>query len=354
MPKIKKHLKDLYRTRPAEMRRKGWLRLDMNEGSHGLPPAFVKSVICDLDPEFLLTYPSHIELIDRIARHNGLSQKNICLGNGSDSVIKYIFETYISFGDKVLMTDPTFAMYPVYCKMFNAKPVVVSYRQDMTFPYEAFIEKLKKGVKMAVVVNPNNPTGDTLSPGALLSIIRKASEKDVLLVVDEAYFYYYPKTAIKLVNKYKNLIVLRTFSKLCAMANLRVGYAAAAPEIIENLNRVKPSFDVDGVAALFASKLLARPEIMRSMIRHTKKGSDYLCAMLKKEGIEHIAGNTNFILIKCGVAVSDIMRKLALRGIFVSGNFKQPFLKEYLRVTISNKVQMQFFWKDFIKIWKAI
>lgn len=354
MPEVKKHLRDLYRTSPAEAPRKGRLLLDMNEGVHGLPAGFIRAIACKIDPEFMATYPSHVELLKKIASHNHVRPENICLGNGSDGVIKYIFEAYISEGDKVLLTNPTFAMYPVYCKMFGAKPIMIDYKSDLTFPVKEFMGKLKKGIKMAVVVNPNNPTGDAIAHNDLVAIIKKADKNGILTLVDEAYFYYYPKTAMKMIDKYENLIVLRTFSKLCALANARVGYAAASPGIIQNLKRVKPSFDVDGIAALFASALLDRPHIISDMVKRAGRGSDYLSDMLKKAGIGHIVGNANFILIKCGSSVNDIIKKLEARGILVNGNFKQPFLKEYLRVTVGDRSQMELFWKAFLPIWKAV
>ncbi|MFA5142595.1 MAG: histidinol-phosphate transaminase [Candidatus Omnitrophota bacterium] len=352
MPEIKKYLKDLHRTNPAEALRKGRMRLDMNEGVHGLPDGFVRSVAGKIDNKLMLTYPACAGLLKKIARHNGIRPENICLGNGSDGVIKYIFDAYISPNDKVLLTNPTFAMYPIYCRISDAKPVVIDYKPDLTFPFEEFIGKLKRGVKMAVVVNPNNPTGDVIDPDRMVYMIRHAAQNDILMVVDEAYFYYYPETVIKLVAKYDNLIILRTFSKLCAMANVRIGYAAAAPSVIRNIKKVKPSFDVNGLAVLFTSELLDRPAIISAMTKKARAGGDYLCRMLKRAGIEHRGGNTNFILIKCGSRAGEIVKKLKSRGILVSGNFSQPFLKDYLRVTIGDKSQMAHFWKTFVSIWR--
>lgn len=350
MPKIKRHLKDLYRTSAGRKTRNGMLRLDMNESVSGLPSNFVRSVIDEISPESLAVYPEYFRLQEMIATHNNLKTGNICLANGSDAAIKYLFDAYVSRGDKVLLTDPTFAMYPVYCRMFNASPVPVKYGADLEFPYSAFVDKISGGIKMAVIVNPNNPTGSVLGHDKIIEIIKKASRHDVLVIVDEAYFYFYPRTVIKEVRNFKNLVVLRTFSKLCGLAAARLGYAAADPEIIENLRRVRPTFDVNGLAVLFAEKLFGNPRIIHAAIKAANSGKKYLALRLSEAGIEYRVGHANFILINCGGAVKEIMRKLEKKNILVQGGFKQPSLKDYIRVTVGDVPAMERFWKSFIYI----
>ena len=184
----------------------------------------------------------------------------------------------------------------------------------------------------------------------LIAIIKKASKESVLIIVDEAYFYFYHESVIKEIKNYKNLIVLRTFSKLFGLAAARLGYAAACPEIIENLNRVKPPYDVNGLAVLLAEKVLDNPSIIKNLVEAANEGRNYLTQKLSKENIEYKEGCTNFILIKCNNKVNGIIRALADKKILVSGGFKQNFLKEYIRVTIGSKAVMKQFWESFINI----
>jgi len=350
MIKTKSHLKDLYRTKPRS--RRGYLCLDMNEGMPGLPDGFVRRTISSIKGDFLALYPEYHALKKTIAAHNGIAAENICLSNGSDGAIKYIFDAYISPGDKVLMTDPTFAMYPVYCKMFRARPVIVEYNDDLSFPMEKFLKSISRGIRMAVVVNPNNPSGTALKVRELIPIIKKAHESDTIIIVDEAYFYFYPETTIRLIKKYDNLIVLRTFSKLCGLAGLRIGYAASSPEITKNLRKIRPTYDVNAAAALFAEGLLKNKNIIRKLISVLKEGADYLISRLKEEGIEYKRGVANFVLIRCGDRVGEMIDRLERKGVLVNGNFRQKFLKDYLRVTISNKRYMARFWNIFIVLWR--
>jgi histidinol-phosphate aminotransferase len=352
MPEIKKHLKNLERTGSRNKSRRDYIRLDMNENPCGLPKRFINNVLSGIDPGFLSSYPEYPRLRQAIARHNKISPENIILANGSDAAIKYIFDAYVSPKDKVLLTDPTFAMYPVYCRMFDAEPVMVKYNADLSFAYGAFMDKIDSSLRMAVIVNPNNPTGSVLSGQSLIRVIEKTRRHNVLLVVDEAYFYYYPGTLIRRVNDYDNLIVLRTFSKLCAMAALRLGYAAASPGIISGLSKVKPAFDVNGIAALFCERLLEGPAIIRRLVKESGEGKRYLEDMLRKEGIEHRAGKANFVLIKCKGKVADVLSALAKNKILAAGSFSQEILKDYIRVTVADKDTMQKFWRHFVRIWR--
>lgn len=349
-PPAKSHLQDLIRISPGG--RKGFLRLDMNESVQGLPVAFVRKVLEEFTPEYLATYPDYTSLKNKIAAHNHLAAENICLANGSDAAIKYIFETYVAARDTVLLTDPTFAMYHVYGEMFQAQSIVIKYNDDLTFPKRQFYRALGRNIKLAVIVNPNNPTGDALAAAELMPILHIASEHNVLLIIDEAYFYFHPETVIEAVKNYNNLIVLRTFSKLCGLAATRVGYAAACPEIIGHLKKVRPTFDINNLAVLFAERILDRKEIIGELIDITAQGKEFLVKRMQEMGIEYVNGRGNFILINCHDRANEIMKKLNERMILVGGGFKQSFLQNYIRVTIGDKASMDKFWEAFINIWR--
>jgi len=348
----KEHLARLHRTNPHKDARHGFLRLDMNEGVPGLPTDFIKKTLVAVDQEYLATYPSHQNLQNKIAAHNQLSPENIIVANGSDAAIKYIFDAYVSAGDRILLTNPTFAMYPVYCRMFAAEPISVAYRADLSFPWEEFIDHMGLDVHLAVVVNPNNPTGHALTASQVLGLVGQAAQHRILLVVDEAYFYYYHETVIQAVKEFRNLIVLRTFSKLCGMAALRLGYAAASAPVIENLRKVRPTFDINGLAVLFGERLLDHPEVIQALIREAMMGKEFLVEKLAAAGIPFCAGSANFVLIHCGGKVDAVVKGLAQENILVSGGFQNDNLKPYVRVTVAKKELMEEFWETFIKIWK--
>jgi len=352
LPQPKPHLQKVYRTPFLEKSRQSFLRLDMNENPDGLPDEFVREVLQCIDANSLSMYPEYTSLIAKIAEHNNVESENICISNGSDGAIKYIFDAYISTGDQVLLTAPTFAMYPVYCEMFDARPVFIPYRDDFSFPLNQFLEGICKDIRLAVLVNPNNPTGVTISRPNFVEIVSKCFDNNVLLIVDEAYFYYYDETFIQDIRAFNNLIVLRTFSKVCALAGARVGYAAANPAIVKNLNKVRPTYDVNGIAVLFAEKILDSIQLIEQEIKNARKGKTFLVNQLQKNGIECVAGEGNFVLIKCPGFIDKIIDGLRQENILVSGGFKQDFLKDYLRVTVGNIQTMREFWNSFYTLWK--
>lgn len=351
MIKTKEHLMDIHRVDGGKQSRKDYLRLDMNENPSGLPADFIRETLSSVDANYLSTYPEYAVLQERIARHNNLESGNICLANGSDGAIKYIFETFIEPGDRVLLTDPTFAMYPIYCRMFKAEPVLVSYDADFLLPLDRFIDELSGNIKMAVIVNPNNPTGSALTKEQMALLLETAQKYNVLLVIDEAYFYYYKDTVITDIKKYDNLIVLRTFSKLCGIAALRIGYAAASVEIAQQLRIVRPTYDVNGMAVLFAIKLLDHPEVITRMTEEVNRGRKFLVAKLKENNIPYVNGLANFVLVHCGKRAEEVKEKLKLKNILIGGPFQPDFLKDYLRVSLGNESLMSQFFESFLAIW---
>jgi histidinol-phosphate aminotransferase len=353
LPVAKAHLDGLHRVNLHERGRSGYLRLDMNEGVPGLPDDFVKAVWAECDAQFLATYPEYGTIQEKIASHNQVSPQNIILSNGSDAAIKYLFDAYVSPGDKILLTDPTFAMYPVYCRMFAAKPVVLSCQPDLTFSAEDFQRQISRGLRLAVVVNPNNPTGYAFPHQQLLELIQEAYRNDVLMVVDEAYSYFYPESVVAEIGHYDNLIVLRTFSKLCGLAAARLGYAVAAPAIIDNLRKVRPTYDVNGIAVALALKLLDTPRLIQKLIQDAAEGKDFLVRQLAEAGIEHQAGQANFVLIKCPGRASELANTLEQEKILVGFGFPNIHMQDYLRITVGSKKIMAEFWRIFSKIWDS-
>lgn len=353
MPEAKSHLAGLYRTNPHDQSRRGYLCLDMNEGVPGLPEDLVQAVWAETGARYLAAYPEYDALQEKIARHNGVAPENILLANGSDGAIKYLFDAYVRPGDKVLLTDPTFAMYPVYCQMFAARPLTFSCREDLSFSADNFRDQLSGDIRLAVVVNPNNPTGYAFPPDQLLALIREAGQNDVLMVVDEAYFYFYPETVIGEIARYDNLVVLRTFSKLCGMAAARLGYAAASPAIIDNLRKVRPTYDVNGLAVALADKLMDDPEVMKNLIKSAAAGKDFLVGKLREAGIKHWPGEANFVLIKGEGRAPELTGKLRDEKILVGSGFQNPCLQDYLRVTVGHQDAMAIFWEKFIRLWHS-
>lgn len=352
MPKCKSHLINLFRTLPVKSREE-YLRLDMNECVPGLPDDFLREALAGVNPNLLSMYPEYENLVDKIAQHNNLDSENISLSNGSAAAIKYLFDTYVSPRDKVLMTNPTYAMYPVFTQMYAAEADVVEYTKQLTLPVEIFLKKLESAPKMAVLVNPNNPTGNVLESDELHAVIQKAAKYDVLLIVDEAYYYFYPHSIIEEIKKSSHLVVLRTFSKLFGMASIRLGYAAACVDIIEEMRKVKLNFEVNGIAVRLAERILERPELIKDMVDNANKGKQFLISGLKEMDVKFHVGAANFVLIHLGSRAAEIARQLADKGILVGSGFKLDCLQDYIRVTTGHSLAMRQFLNVFNVVWSG-
>jgi len=348
MPQAKKHLTDLYRDVGLCCSRYDFLRLDMNESVEGLPESIIREVLDNIKPDDIASYPEYDEITAMIAASERLSHENVLVTNGSDAAIKHLFEAYVDADDNVLFTDPTFAMYPVYSKIVRAREVAVPYNDDLSFPFDAFGQAIEHyRPKLAVVVNPNNPTGSRVEQDIIRTLAQVCRKQNSLLLVDEAYFHYLEETAVALISEFPNVAILRTFSKLGGLAGLRIGYALSHQDVISAMGKVKSTFEVNCLAVGMAKAILARPEILQTQLTALAEGKKWLIEKLDDVEISYVAGHANFVLIDCGERCADIAEMLKRNNILVGAGFKQPFLKKYLRITLAGPKTIRRFWKVF-------
>lgn len=354
MIKSKTHLENINRVNLDNLRRNEYLRLDKNEGL--ILPITKETFLNIMEDEYnkLTMYPEYGELKNKLAKHLNLDYKNIHIGNGSDAIIKNIFDTYVKPYDKILITNPTFGMYPIYGRMYETQQKVVDYTSCSSFPKDSFLEALQQDVKLAVIVSPNNPTGHTLDKLSLKHIIEKAHKNNILVIIDEAYFSYNYDSIISSVNKYNNLIVLRTFSKFFGLPSLRIGYVASCYSIINNLRATQLTFDVNSIGVIVANNILDSKTCIKELVSKYNDGKEYILSKLKEQGIKTHTTDTNFILIDCGKHADKIKDALYTHNILVGAGFKQDILKKYIRVTIGEKEQMEHFWKEFKHIYGEV
>ena len=351
-PQPRKHIENIFRTLPPDPRPEGHLRLNMNENPDGLPAQFVRSVLEKVTPDLLASYPSCRELTELLARSLDFDPAGVLVTNGSDAAIKRIFEAFVAPGDRVLLTDPTFAMYPVYCELFQAERVPAPYRDLVNFPFDAFLREIGNAPKLAVIVNPNNPTGSKLEQDKIQVASERCAERGVLLIVDEAYHHYLGETSLPLARGMDNVLVLRTFSKLCGLAALRAGFALGHPDLIRRLFTVSPTFDVNGLAVLFCTELLKHPDIIEGQKKLVEEGRKYLAGALDRAGVGYHQGHGNFVLIDVGEKADSILKALEAGNVHVSGGFRQDFLRNYIRVTLGGPETMKKFMGVFLEVLK--
>ncbi|MGB9792320.1 MAG: histidinol-phosphate transaminase [Thermacetogeniaceae bacterium] len=282
-----------------------------------------------------------------LALHLGCSEDNLIFGNGSDELLKLIAEAFLNPGEEVIVGKPTFSEYEFVAKVMDAKTVEVPLKDDFTFDLEGMLRKVNARTKVIFLCNPNNPTGTIITSQELLEFIDRLPD-DVIVVLDEAYYEYvtdplYPDS-LELVKKGKNVIVLRTFSKIYGLAGLRIGYGIAKPEIISMIHRVREPFNVNLLAQEAARASIKDKNHLMNSKKLVEMGREYLYKAFDRLGLKYIPTQTNFIFLDVKCDSVALFNSLLKKGVIVrTGDiFGYP---TYIRVTIGTQEQNERFIK---------
>lgn len=329
--------------------RYGKFRYDMNENPEGLPKEFVDSVLKEVTPEFLAIYPEPDRFLRKYANFVGVKFENLMCTNGSDMAIRYLLETFGEVGKDVVTVAPSFEMYWVNCNILGYKHVPVAYESDLTIKIEKIVAAINDNTRIVVLLNPNNPVGNVYSADEFQAVRKRAEEVGALVIVDEAYHYFYSKTFLNEALASPNVVVLRTFSKLMSLAAVRLGVIIGNPELIGCVRNARLTFDANSIALLFAERLIDRPEVIEGLIRLQQEGKDWLLAELEKMGYWCRDCMGNFIFIKPKHDAHEVSRHLEQMNVLVHP-YGNPLLKDYIRVSTGSKDAMNKFLEAFKEV----
>ncbi|NQV82515.1 MAG: aminotransferase class I/II-fold pyridoxal phosphate-dependent enzyme [Rhodospirillales bacterium] len=323
----------------SQFRPIGELWLDRGECIDPELTGLVMSLLADIPSHAVFAYPSPGPFYRKLAAHLKLNADRLLLTQGSDGAIRSVFETYIEPGDKVLLTQPTYQMYGVYGAAFGADMHFVSYRIENGLPAlsaEEMITEIRTiGPKLVGLPFPDNPIGFGFSLEELRAIIEAAGEVGALMLVDEAYYPFHPHTALPLIEEYGHLIVARTFSKAWGMAGIRLGFAAAPPEITTMLHKSRPMIEADGMALDLAGRMLDHEDAVNASIERLVDGRKMFAAAMADLGYGVIDTPCNFVHVDFGEDRAAI--ETALVGIARYRVFPDPLLGDYLRFTTTTR-----------------
>ena len=210
--------------------RKDYLRLDLNENPGGLPEDFIKSVLSDVTPQFVAQYPETLHFTEVLADFLGTDLSHLCLVNGSAEGIRYIIQAFTSSNGRIVGVVPSYFMFQVYSEMYGRNFVKVPYNEDLRMSIDNIIKEMMDDTQLLILLNPNNPMGNVYSDDEFKKIMVVAKEKQITVLVDEAYHYFYPNTFVKYALEQEHVFITRTFSKLFSMAGCRLGYVVGWPE----------------------------------------------------------------------------------------------------------------------------
>lgn len=349
---IKNHLRNLERLTNPEQRQR-YLRLDKNENLATFPEAFIKTIHQKITADFISVYPEFNSLCNSIANWIGCREENIYITAGSDAAIKSAFEVFVNPDDKIALLNPTYAMYYVYTRMFQAELLKIDYKDNLSLDVKDVLRCIReKKPKLLCIANPNSPTGTIILPQDLKTIVDTASKYKTVVLVDEAYHLFYPHTVVDLITKYPNLIVTRSFSKALGLASLRLGIAVGCKTMVANLLKVRPMYETNAFAALIGKTLLDNYALVTSNVNKTLEGKAYLEKQLDKMGIKYYKSYANFIVIDVGSyrKSCQIVKEMKKRKILIGTGYKHPGLNTCIRVTVGPKEYMRKFLRELQKL----
>jgi len=326
--------------------RYGKLRYDMNENPEGLPKDFVDSVLKEITPEFLAIYPEPDRFLHKYADFVEVKFENLMCTNGSDMAIRYLLETFGEVGKEVVTVSPSFEMYWVNCSILGYKHVPVDYEPDLSLKIEKVVAAINENTRVVVLLNPNNPVGNVYSDEEFEAVQKRAEEVGAVVIVDEAYHYFYSKTFLKEALAASNVVVLRTFSKLMSLAAVRLGVIIGNQELIGYVRNARLTFDANSIALLFAERLMDRPDIIDGLIKAQQEGKDWILSKLSDLGCWCKDCLGNFIFIKPRHDAHEVSGRLEKMNVLVHP-YSNPLLKEFIRVSTGSKAAMCRFLEAF-------
>ena len=284
----------------------------------------------EIEPEMLRRYPNPTADAFRAAaaRVLGVTPDMILCGNGSDDILTIATRTFVPPGGTLAYPDPTYSLYPVLARLEDAKSAPVPWRTEWSLPADDLAATRADAIYLA---NPNAPSGTFVSPSQIASL---ASQFSGLILVDEAYVDFAEDNCVSLVREFANVVVSRSLSKAYSMAGMRFGYAVAQPEVIEEMMKVKDSYNCDAISVAAATAAILDQEYARQTWEQIRSERQRLTSELQQLGWSVLPSQANFILASVpGGRGRDAYQKLKHQGILVR-YFDKPGLHDKIRVTI--------------------
>ncbi|MGN0641509.1 MAG: histidinol-phosphate transaminase [Huintestinicola sp.] len=317
--------------------KKDFIKLNANENPYPPSPAVIKA-ISEFNAEGLKKYPdaNSSELADAIAKRIGVNRENIFIGNGSDDVLALSFRAFFNSDKPVIYPDITYSFYPVWCDMLRIPYETIPVDESFNIDPDDYARE-NGGV---VICNPNAPTSICRD----LDFIRRIldSNRDSVVIVDEAYVDFGGISSLPLLKEYDNLVVVQTFSKSRSMAGMRIGYAVGGKDIISALYAAKDSYNsypLDSVAIAAGCASVSDEDYFRTTIGKIIATRDRLTHKLREMNFTVADSSTNFLFVTHpSYGAKDICEYLKTKDIYVR-YFSKPRINNHLRITVGTDTE---------------
>jgi len=313
------------------------IKLASNENALGPSPKAVTAMRAAIESAHVYPDGSGVYLREAIAARLGLSYENIILGNGSNEVIEFIGHAFLDRGDNVITSDYAFIAYKLIAQLFDAQTVetpTINFQPDL----EALLNAITPKTKIIFIANPNNPTGALIAQEKIAEFVARVPG-EIITVLDEAYFEFLedPPDTLRHVRDGRNVVVLRTFSKIHGLANLRVGYGIAPPELIEVLQKTRQPFNVNGIGQAGALAALADNEHLRKSKEVVDAGRAYFEEEFRAMKLKFNSSAGNFVFVNVGDGPAVFEKMLAMK--IIVRPLRGYNLPKWLRITAGTMEQ---------------
>tara|TARA_R110002050_G_scaffold268369_1_gene410401 strand:- start:64 stop:1065 length:1002 start_codon:yes stop_codon:yes gene_type:complete len=270
----------------------------MAERTFSFPKDYFENFMDTLSQEDLITYPSYAEydsLKDDIATYNNVDRSNVYLSTGSGACIKSLCEITMNTNSNVVSPIPCYPMYGIYGRIFGGKHIGVEYDNSTVFDLDKLIDSINENTTLVVISNPFSPIGEYKTIDEIRKLCEVCYDKDIILLIDEAYVDFSPGTLLPLIKEYNNVVISRTFSKAFGAAGIRVGYLLGSRKLIDVVTKVQLTYPLSNVSVKFASYLLNNSDEVDSYSNKTIIARENLCKILFSGGYDVINSHTNSI-----------------------------------------------------------
>jgi len=318
------------------------IKLASNENPLGPSPLAIEALRAHAADVRVYPDSDSFELRQVLSASIGVDGEQLIIGRGSDEIMHFLSIAYLQEGDEVIMGDPPFSMYEISTLLMGATPVKVPLRADYAHDLQAMANAVTPRTKLLYLANPHNPTGAMNTKAEVEGLLARVPEH-VLVILDEAYYEYvvrddYPCT-LDYLRAGKNVLIMRTFSKIYALAGLRIGYAICLrPTVLHAVNQVREPFNVANLAQWAAIASLQDPHQVARSRAANEAGKAYLYAAFARMGLPYVPTQANFILVDTLQPCREVFGKLLREGVIVrTGDiFGYP---TKIRVTIGSEAE---------------
>jgi histidinol-phosphate aminotransferase len=281
----------------------------------------------DFDPQ---------ELLDALAAFAGWKPDGVLAGNGSNELIEALLLVTVGAGTKVAIPEPTFTLYGLLTKVLGGEVVRVSVGPEFEYDVDALLKAQEQKPALTILCSPNNPTGSVVTPDEIERLCRSTSG---LIVIDEAYHEFSGQSAVPLLSRHPNLVVLRTFSKAMAMAGLRVGYLMASPELVREINKARLPYNLNFLSQAAAMAAIEEFPGLKTVIdRLIALREDLRRDLQKIPGVRVYPSRANFFLVELAEAdPKAVFEAVYRRGILIRDVTSYPRLQRCLRISVGSE-----------------